>query len=143
MIIPVEHYKEIVEVLPILCVDVIIKNHNEEYLLIKRVNEPLKGQWWVIGGRVLKGEGLEQAAKRKAKEEVGLEINNVQSIGYYEDVSGTNPFDSGTPLHSISVVFSTIIEDQQMVMLDYQSSDWKYSNELPKAFFIKSFHKNL
>ena len=143
MIIPLEHYKEIVEVLPILCVDVIIKNHNGEYLLIKRANEPLKGQWWVIGGRVLKGESLEQAAKRKVKEEVGLEIDNVQSIGYYEDSLETNPFGSAIPLHSISIVFSTIIEDEKRVTLDYQSSDWKYSKELPTDFFIKPFHKNI
>lgn len=140
MIIPIEHYKKIVEVLPILCVDIIIKNQNGEYLLIKRANEPLKGQWWVIGGRVLKGENLEQAAKRKVKEEVGLEIDNVKSVGYYEDVSETNPFGLTTPLHSISIVFSTIIENEKIVTLDYQSSDWKYSKELPIDFFIKPFH---
>ena len=143
MIIPTEHYKKIIEVLPILCVDIIIKNHNGEYLLIKRANEPLKGKWWVIGGRVLKGESLEQAAKRKVKEEVGLEIDNVKSIGYYEDALETNPFCLTTPLHSISVVFSTIIEDEQIVTLDYQSSDWKYTKELPTDFFIKPFHNNL
>lgn len=143
MIIPIEHYKKIIEVLPILCVDVIIKNHNGEYLLIKRVNEPLKGQWWVIGGRVLKGESLEQAAKRKVKEEVGFEIDNVKSVGYYEDALETNPFGLTTPLHSISIVFSTIIEDEKIVTLDYQSSDWKYSKELPTDFFIKPFHNNL
>jgi len=143
MIIPTEHYKKIIEVLPILCVDIIIKNHNGEYLLIKRANEPLKGQWWVIGGRVLKGESLEQAAKRKVKEEVGLEIDNVESIGYYEDALETNPFGSAIPLHSISVVFSTIIEDEKIVTLDYQSSDWKYSKELPTDFFIKPFQNYL
>jgi colanic acid biosynthesis protein WcaH len=143
MIIPIEYYKKIVEVLPILCVDVIIKNGEGEYLLIKRANEPLKGQWWVIGGRVLKGESLEQAAKRKVKEEVGLEIDNVQSMGYYEDSLETNPFCSAIPLHSISIVFSTIIENKKMVTLDHQSSDWKYSKELPTDYFIKPFHNNL
>lgn len=142
MIIPIEDYRKIVEVLPILCVDVIIKNRNGEYLLVKRANEPLKDQWWVIGGRVLKGESLEQAAKRKVYEEVGLEINNVKFIGYYEDAFETNPFGLTTPLHSISIVFSTIIEDKQRVTLDYQSSDWKYSKELPTDFFIKPFHNN-
>jgi len=49
-------YKKILEYLPILCVDVIIKDLNGSILLIKRNNEPLKGEWWVIGGRVLHGE---------------------------------------------------------------------------------------
>lgn len=143
MIIPSEHYKKIVEVLPILCVDVIIRNSKGEYLLIKRANEPLKDQWWVIGGRVLKGESLEQAAKRKVKEEAGLEIDGIKTIGYYEDAFETNPFGSTTQLHSVSIVFSAIIEDQQTVTLDYQSSDWKYSKELPTDFFIKYFHDNI
>jgi colanic acid biosynthesis protein WcaH len=125
------------------CVDIIIKNGQGEYLLIKRANEPLKDQWWVIGGRVLKGESLEDAAKRKVQEEVGLEINNLKSIGYYEDAFETNPFGLTTPLHAISIVFSTIIADKQRVTLDSQSSDWKYSNELPAKFFIKPFHGNL
>jgi colanic acid biosynthesis protein WcaH len=143
MIVPIEDYKKIVAVLPILCVDIIIKNGQGEYLLIKRANEPLKDQWWVIGGRVLKGESLEDAAKRKVQEEVGLEINNLKSIGYYEDAFETNPFGLTTPLHAISIVFSTIIADKQRVTLDSQSSDWKYSNELPAKFFIKPFHGNL
>lgn len=143
MIIPIKQYKKIAEVLPILCVDVIIKNHNGEYMLIKRANEPLKGQWWVIGGRVLKGESLDQAAKRKVYEEVGLEINNVKSIGYYEDAFETNPFGLTMPLHSVSIVFSTIIEDKQRIRLDYQSSDWKYSKDLPEHFLIKPFHNDV
>ena len=143
IIIPIEEYKKIVAVLPILCVDVIIKNGKGEYLLIKRANEPLKDQWWVIGGRVLMGESLEQAAERKVKEEVGLEIDDVKSIGYYEDALETNPFGLATPLHSVSVVFSTSIDNKQRVTVDSQSSDWKYSNELPVKFFIKPFHGNL
>lgn len=139
MIIPSEQYKKIVEVLPILCVDVIIKNSKGEYLLIKRANEPLKDQWWVIGGRVLKGESLEQAAKRKVKEEAGLEIDGIKSIGYYEDASETNPFGLEIQLHSVSIVFSANIEDKQTVTLDYQSSGWKYSKDLPKKFRVKRF----
>ena len=141
MIIPAEHYKKILEVLPVLCVDIIIRNQNEECLLIKRVNEPMKGQWWVIGGRVLKGESLEQAAKRKVREEVGLEVEKVEPVGYYEDVSGINPFESATPLHSVSIVFLTHIQNEQRITLDYQSSDWKYSKELPEFFSFSPFRE--
>ena len=55
-LIALDKYTKIIEDLPIYCVDIIIKNDQEEYLLIKRNNEPKKGEWWVIGGRVLKGE---------------------------------------------------------------------------------------
>lgn len=138
MIIPEEQYKQILEVLPILCVDVIIKNQRGEILLIKRANDPLKGKWWVIGGRVLKGESLEQAAIRKITEEVGLEVTRVKLVGYYEDMLEKNNFGSSTPIHSVSVVFETVVDDRQPVILDYQSEDWRYSLDPPADFHIVS-----
>ncbi len=137
--IPEEEYARIMEVLPVLCVDVVVQNSRNEYLLIRRANEPLKDQWWVIGGRVLKGETLEQAAIRKVREEVGLKVDFVEPIGYYEDTFETNPFGLPTPLHSVSAVFSASGDDHQQVRLDDQSTDWKYSDELPANFYIKGF----
>jgi len=140
--IPAEEYKQIINVLPILCVDIVVKNAAEQYLLIRRANEPLKDQWWVIGGRVLKGETLNEAAIRKVKEETDLDINIMFPIGYYEDTSEINPFGLETPLHSVSIVFSAWVDDQQEIRLDYQSTDWKYSKVLPENFHIRSFDGN-
>ncbi|MCG2776728.1 MAG: NUDIX domain-containing protein [Desulfobacterales bacterium] len=138
-LIPADEYARIIEALPILCVDVVVRNSMDEYLLVKRANEPLKDQWWVVGGRVLKGESLDQAAIRKVREEAGLEVKFVQPIGYYEDSFETNPFGGAIKLHSVSVVFSTIVDNRQKIRIDYQSSEWKYSKELPENFRIKSF----
>ena len=60
-------YKKIIKNVPILCVDLIIKYH-DQYLLVQRKESPLKGEWWVPGGRVQIGETLEAAAKRKLTE---------------------------------------------------------------------------
>ena len=137
--IPVEHYKEIVGLLPILCVDVIVENPVGEYLLIKRTGEPLKGQWWVIGGRVQKGETMEQAAVRKVKEEAALSVGALRPVGYYEEVYQDAPFGVKSGLHAVSVVFSTICE-QEPAALDYQASEWKYSKDLPKDFRVIPFN---
>ena len=137
--IPTEQYHRIIEVLPILCVDVIVTNTRGEYLLIRRANEPLKGEWWVIGGRVLKGETLEQAAVRKVLEETSLNVQAVHPVGYYEALSQENPFGLDSRLHAVSVVFSTVVDDRQQIRLDDQSMDWKYARELPADFHVKSF----
>ena len=139
MILPADEYKKIIEVLPILCVDVVVRSKNGQCLLIKRANEPLKGVWWVIGGRVMKGETLEQAAVRKVREEAGMNVCSVKPIGYYEDVSEMNPLGLSSPQHSVSVVFSARFDDHQQVRLDSQSTEWKYSDELPAGFRIKTF----
>jgi colanic acid biosynthesis protein WcaH len=138
-VIPANEYAQIIEVLPILCVDVIVQNSMGEYLLVRRANQPLKGQWWVVGGRVLKGETLEQAALRKVREETALEVKFVQPIGYYEDTDESNPFGRATALHSVSVVFAGVAADDQQVRLDDQSMEWKYAKELPADFRIRSF----
>ena len=137
--IPAEQYKHIIEVLPILCVDVVIKNTRGEYLLIKRANEPRKGEWWVIGGRLLKGETLEEAVVRKVWEETSLNVETGHPIGYYEAVSQENPFGLAPRFHTVSVVFSTVVDDGQRIKLDDQSIDWKYAEDLPADFHIKSF----
>lgn len=69
--IPKATYRKILELVPIVCVDLVIVNKNK-CLLVKRNNEPAKGQYWFPGGRVYKMETIEKAALRKAREEVNL-----------------------------------------------------------------------
>ena len=79
-----KEYKKIVELVPILCVDIILR-HNNKYVLVKRNNEPLKGFHWVIGGRLLKDESVWEGAMRKVREEVGVGVGGHE----VEQVFGT------------------------------------------------------
>ena len=137
--IPLPEYKSIIKSVPILCVDVIAQNSVGEYLLLKRANEPLKNIWWVIGGRVHKGELMIQAAIRKVKEEISLNIKNLNLMGYYEEIFDKNSFNINSKLHTVSIVYSTVINSDQKIKLDSQSTDWKFSKELPSAFDVKLF----
>lgn len=69
---------------PSLTVDIIIKI-DSGVVLIKRKNEPFKGKWALPGGFVEYGERVEEAAKREAKEETGLEIKIQKLLGVYSD----------------------------------------------------------
>lgn len=134
-----EQYIKIQENLPILCVDIAVQNNKGEYLLIKRANQPKKGHWWVIGGRLLKGESLERAAARKVKEETGQRVKNIQPIGYYELINGMNPFGLNFKYHTVSVVFNAVIDGLDPVKLDNQSSKFKFSRKLPDDFKVRNF----
>ena len=56
-------YSEITSVLPIACVDLLVV-HDGRLLLMLRNNEAGKGVWFAPGGRILKGESLEEAVTR-------------------------------------------------------------------------------
>ena len=46
-----------------------------------RNNEPGKGVWFTPGGRILKGESLEEAVTRVLRKETGLEATRVEQKG--------------------------------------------------------------
>lgn len=134
-------YKQILEVMPLLCVDIVIRNARGEYLLVKRDNEPLKGSWWVVGGRVHKYETLTQAVRRKVKQETSLAVTKMRPIGYYEDTFNKNSIKLDTKLHALSVVFEVPISNNVKIQLDSQSSGWKFAKKLPARFRVKKFGK--
>jgi mutator protein MutT len=53
---------------------------NDRVLLIRRGQEPLKGEWSLPGGAVELGETLEQAVCREVQEETGLEVAVVRIV---------------------------------------------------------------
>lgn len=77
-------YSQILQVMPIPCVDLLVVNHIGDILLLLRKNEPAAGQWWFPGGRVLFGERREDAAKRKLEEECSICATQFKEIGTYD-----------------------------------------------------------
>ncbi len=142
MIVPLAAFRRAARFLPILCVDVIVENSSREYLLVKRTREPMKGRWWVIGGRVFKGEGLAAAAARKVKEETNLAVKVIGPVGYYENLAEKTPWGGTFPRHSVSVVFLAKPAGTKRIRLDSQSAAWKFAKALPAAFRIVPIQKS-
>jgi len=65
----------------VLCADGVFVN-NGKVLLLKRLVEPFKGWWHVVGGHVEDDETLRDALKREYKEETNLEIDVGDIIDY-------------------------------------------------------------
>ena len=131
--IPSKLYKRIVELVPILCVDIVL-TYKGKYILVKRVNEPLKGLWWIVGGRAFKGDKTLNTARRKVREETGLTAKNFDIVGIYEDSYAKSAF--GVPTSSVSVVYQAEVEKFNP-KLDKTSSDIRLFDKLPKRFLDK------
>ena len=132
--IPADLYTRIIDLIPIICVDIIIKWDNK-YLLVKRNNNPLKDEWWVVGGRILKKELAVDACSRKMFEETGLSASNFEFVGVYQDVFEESSFGKHD-YHTISLVFETQIDNLNNILLDNQSSNWCICDKLPARFKV-------
>lgn len=60
-----------------------------KYLLIQESNPKVYGLWNLPAGYVDKGETIEQAAVREAKEETGYDVKVLEKIGVYHEKIGT------------------------------------------------------
>ncbi len=84
-----------------LTVDIVII-HNNGVVLIKRKRDPYRGFWAIPGGFVEYGESVEEAAVREAKEETGLDVHLIKTVGVYSDPS-RDPRG-----HTVSVAFLAV-----------------------------------
>lgn len=116
-------YVEFLELMPVCCVDVII-HVGKSFLLIKRIQEPMKGGWWFPGGRIFKNELLTNAVIRKAKDEVGLDVIVEKQVNVYDTIFDTSHF--GVPVHTVNVVFlsTPVYGNFYGVSLDLSSSEY-------------------
>lgn len=138
MKLPEKRYKVLLRDSIICCVDGIIMNKEGEYLLVKRINNPLKEEWWIPGGRVYKGETLDGAFLRKMKEEIGIEVKILLPLGYYEEQYPKGYL--GIPSHTLSILFSALALSTD-IKLDKQSSGYKWSKSLPSRLLnLNRFH---
>ena len=92
---------------PLISIDLIIINGNEEILLGKRKNNPAKGYWFVPGGRIFKDEKLSNAFERISENELGIKVNMECSnfVGVFEHFYENNFFNENFSTHYIAIAF--------------------------------------
>jgi len=61
-------------------------------LLVRRGTDPGRGRWSVPGGRVERGESLEQAVVREVREETGVEVACGPLLGWVERIGTAHHF---------------------------------------------------
>ncbi len=126
--IPQELYTEIKRSFPLSAVELLVCNKNNKVLLVKRTNEPAKGQWWIPGGRVRFAESRLNAVKRLLLEECGIVSDTISVQGIY-DYMIKNELENYYQ-HTITTVYRVQV-DNDSVRTDSQSSDfsWKHPDE--------------
>lgn len=125
MMIPKDIYKLIIQLMPIICVDILIE-HNNKFLIIKRNDEPAKSEWWLVGGRLYKNELLNDAVIRKCKEEVGLDVEIIGQLAIKETQFKTGPYH--IPIHSINIIYH-VTSNSPHITMDSTMSEYQWINK--------------
>lgn len=91
---------------PILTVDAVIfqiSNGVLEVLLLKRPNEPFKGEWALPGGYNARGETTQEALRRIVRQKTGIDV--VKDINYVEQLYTFDNVGRDPRGHAVSVTY--------------------------------------
>ncbi|MFC6725367.1 GDP-mannose mannosyl hydrolase [Halobium palmae] len=102
--VPDDDWRRIVEHVPLVSVDLLVRD-GDGVVVGKRTNEPAKGEWFVPGGTVLKGERLEAAVHRVAREELGVDVEIEERLGTYEHFYDTSEVPGVDSKHYLATAF--------------------------------------
>lgn len=109
---PLENYRAAHAGLVIPCHDVFIaypigssQPDNKGILLVRRDNDPARGELWPIGGRMLRGISCEESLERKAMEECNLRLQNIIPLGVGRTLFESDPFGHGKGTDTINLVY--------------------------------------
>lgn len=129
------------DISPICTVDVLFFNDNKtKTLLFKRENEPIKGQYFSIGGRLLKNEKIEDGAVRQAFREAGIIVDrNKLTLGGTQDEINPNSSFEGINYHAVNTFYGYVLNDEE-IKLDNQHSEYHWFPVSDDSFhpFIKT-----
>lgn len=127
--IPEEEWQIIVANVPIVSVDLLVECP-DGIVLGKRTNEPASGEWFVPGGRVRKGERLEDAVHRIGHDELGVDIEIQDKLGTFEHFYDTS--DVGSEKHYVAHGFHVRTEDT-VFESDTQHGEIAVFDEVPSG----------
>lgn len=126
MYIPEPVYQIILKNIPILCTDLLI-TFEGKCLLLKRENEPAKGEFWFPGGRIWKLESIENAAIRIAKEETNLDCSFMKIVSIEETIFKKNK-NMITDVHTVNICCHLIPVNIDSLKINNYHSEYEWVN---------------
>jgi colanic acid biosynthesis protein WcaH len=120
----------VVRCAPLVCIDLVIRDPSRRVLVGLRQNEPAKGWFFVPGGRIRKGEKIEDALARILLAETGCETpGRGRFLGAFQHFYAANHFGIiGFGTHCIALAYEIDLPNAGVVP-DKQHSSFKWLTE--------------
>lgn len=125
--IDAEQFARFLHQMPQVSVELLVEQ-NGEFLLARRKNEPAKGEWFVPGSRLYKGETFNQAINRIADEELSIRVHVVGQLGTYNHFWESGAFPTVEETHTVNVVHHVRPKEGESIQLDEQHEGYLFTD---------------
>lgn len=125
-------FKKLIEIAPLISIDFIIENEQQEFLLGLRNNRPASGFYFVPGGRIYKNETFEQAVARISEKELGIQIKlaDLLPMGSFEQFYNENFYDHpNTTTHYVALPHRVKFKWNKPVTGDQQHANYRFFSQ--------------
>lgn len=125
-----EQFRSIVQLAPLVSIDLLIADQDGYFLLGLRNNRPAKGTWFVPGGIIFKGEKLEEAFIRILVAETGLSypLSSASHLGVFEHFYDDNRFEEpGYGTHYVVNTYALQLPSRPNIRFDKQHREMKWA----------------
>ena len=135
---------KVIDVTPLVSVDLIIQNPDGEILLGKRCNRPAQNNWFVPGGRIQKNELIADAIKRVSKAELGFELllSDGVLLGAYNHIYTDNfAAVEGVNTHYVTLGHKFILQNKPQLVCDDQHDTMRWQS-VASLLLDENVHNN-
>ena len=114
-------FKMVVESTPLVSIDLCLVCDGQ-LLMGLRQNEPLKGQWFTPGGRLLKNERWQHGLARIAKAELGLTVTSdaFELMGVWDHFYENSAINESISTHYVNLPHVCYLQSRPELSLDSQ-----------------------
>jgi colanic acid biosynthesis protein WcaH len=130
--VPEEVFSQAVDALPLVSIDLLVVNAQEELLLGLRRNRPARDWWFSPGARIRKNEELEQVLERIWLEELGQTqaMPPVQLLGASDHMYADSAFSDEVPTHYVNLPYLVLLPAETVLTTEAlpqdQHSQWQW-----------------
>ncbi|MDQ2070143.1 GDP-mannose mannosyl hydrolase [Natronospira bacteriovora] len=121
-------FRSVVAGTPLVSMDLVVRNRRDEILLGMRSNRPARGYWFVPGGRIMKGEHLDEAFRRLTGEELGVpcDRDRARFLGLFEHHYEDSVFGAEPSTHYVVLAHELELDTLPMELPDDQHSRYRW-----------------
>lgn len=140
-------FLEVIDRTPLVSIDLVVVDPDRRVLCGWRINQPAQGFWFVPGGRILKGETLDDAFGRVAAAELGdgeWHRSDAHLLGVFEHLYETNFAEvPGVTTHYVVMAYRIdVVEVPAPPEVQHSKYAWIPRSEAQTGPLRSSIHPN-